>query len=70
MPKKRKQGACLHCCKKQNRPGREIVRLSKNGIVHNIKNHFTSTEPNSNRDDGFFDVIDFEMKHKELDKRK
>ena len=50
IPKKRKWDASFHCRKKCNRPGRTIVRLGENGIVHSIENHFTSTEANSNRD--------------------
>ena len=46
----RKWGAGLHCRKKHIGPGRAIVRLGENGIVHDLKNHFTSTKPNSNRD--------------------
>ena len=50
MPEKRIRGAGLHHRKKYNRPGSAIIRFRKNGIERHIKNHFTSTEPNSNRD--------------------
>ena len=60
MPKKRKRGADLHCRKKHNRPGRAIIRMRINGIENNIKNHFKSTEANSNIDIAMFDVTEFE----------
>ena len=45
MPKKRKQGACLHYHEKHYRPGNTIIRIRNNGIEQNTKYHFTSTEP-------------------------
>ena len=50
----------FHCRKKHNRPGRAIIRIRNNGSEQNIKNYFTSTEPNSSRDIGLFDVTEFE----------
>ena len=70
MPKKRKRGADLHCRKKHNRPGRAIIRMRINGIEKNIKNHFKSTEANSNIDIAMFDVTEFEKEREELNEKK
>ena len=70
MPKKRKRGGNLHCQKKHIRPGRAIIRMRINGIAKKIKNHFTSTEPNSDIDIGLFDIIEFEKERVELNKKK
>ena len=64
-PKKENEVPVFIVVKKHNTSGRDIVRLRENGVVHDMKNYFTSTEPYYNRDTGLFDVIDFEMKRKE-----
>ena len=39
-------------------------------MEQNINDHFTSTEPNSNIDNGLFDVTEFEKERVELDEKK
>ena len=46
-----------------------IIRFRINGIKQDIKNPFTSTKSNCNRDTGLFDVINFKIKRKELDNK-
>ena len=70
MTKKRKRGAGLHCCKKHYRTGNAIIRIRNNCMEQKINNHFTSTEPNSNKDIGLFDVTEFEKEREELDEKK
>ena len=70
MPKKRKRGAGLHCCKKHYIPGNAFIKIRNKCTEQNIKNYFTSTEPISNIDIGLFDVTEFEKEREELNKKR